>query len=250
MRQIPEGKRGTGHDQMAENIELIPYQSMLEAGMHFGRKRSVFNPAMGTSVYAVRDGICIIDLVKTQEMLAKTIEFLNSVLQSGGMVLWVAPTKQSQEGIKKLAEQTNMPYVLDRWLGGTLTNFKNLNGRVKRLVQLEEEQSSGGWEKYTKKEQLDLSREVDEMKKKFDGLKKLTRIPDAIFVASLKEGELSVHEGKLTGVKIAAISNTDANPAGIERVICANDRSKRSVDLVLNAIAENLQAGLPPQPTA
>ncbi|HXK36662.1 MAG TPA: 30S ribosomal protein S2 [Candidatus Paceibacterota bacterium] len=226
---------------MTENTELIPYQQMLEAGMHFGRKRTVFNPAMGDNVYAVRDGICIIDLPKTQESIATTIEFLNSVLAVGGMVLWVAPTKQSQDGIKKLADQTGMPYVLDRWLGGTLTNFKNLNGRVKRLIELEEERDAGGWMKYTKKEQLELTREVQDMQKKFDGLKKLTRIPDAIFVSSLKEGELAVHEAKLTGVKVAAIANTDADPTGVTKVICANDRSKRSVDLVLEAIAKNLQ---------
>lgn len=218
--------------------------------MHFGRKRSVFNPAMGDSVYAVRDGICIIDLIKTQEALMKTIEFLNGTIQSGGTVLWVAPTKQSEDGVKKLAEKTGMPYVLDRWLGGTLTNFKVINGRVKRLIELEEERAAGGWEKYTKKEQLDLSREVEEMKKKFEGLKKLTKLPDVVFVASLKEGELAVHEARLTGVKVAAIANTDANPKDVSEVICANDRSKRAIDLILDAMYDKIQTAPAPQPAA
>lgn len=220
---------------------LIPYEQMLQAGMHFGRKRTVFNPQMGSCVYSVRDGICIIDLLKTQESLVKAIAFLNETLQAGGMVLFVAPTKQSQEAIKALAEAVGMPYVLDRWLGGTLTNFKNINGRVKRLMQLEEDKQLGRWEKYTKKEQLELDREVTDMKKKFEGLKKLTRPPEAVFVASLKEGALAVHEARATGVKVVAIANTDANPAGVDHVVCANDRSKKSVDLLIDAIRTNLQ---------
>jgi small subunit ribosomal protein S2 len=221
--------------------DLIPYEEMLEAGMHFGRKRTVFSPKMGQFVFTVRDGICIIDLTKTQETLRAAIDFLNAKFQEGGLVLFVAPTKQSQDSVKALADATGMPYVLDRWLGGTLTNFKNLNGRVKHLIQLEEDKAAGRWEKFTKKEQLDLDREMADMRKKFDGLKKLTRIPDVVFVASLKEGALAVHEAKATGVAVVAIANTDASPEGIAHVICANDRSKKSVDLLVDAIRTNLQ---------
>lgn len=224
---------------MAEK-ELIAYQDMLEAGMHFGRKRTVFSPRMGQYVYSVRDGICIIDLLKTQEMLEKTIDFLNEKLAAGGLILFVAPTKQSQESMKVLADKVNMPYVLDRWIGGTLTNFKVINGRVKRLVQLEEEKAAGGWEKYTKKEQLELSRELADMRRNFEGLKKLPRLPDAVFVASVKEGALAIHEAKKMGVQVAAIANTDADPTNLVSVIPANDRSKKSVDLIMNAITQHI----------
>jgi small subunit ribosomal protein S2 len=224
-----------------EKAPLIEYEAMLQAGMHFGRKRTVFNPAMGTYVFSVRDGICLIDLLKTQEALGKAIDTLNATLQAGGLVLFVAPTKQSQESVFALAEKAGMPYVLDRWLGGTLTNFKNINGRVKRLIQLEEDQAAGAWEKYTKKEQLELSRELAEMKRNFHGLKKLTRMPDMVFVASVKEGALAIHEAKKMGVKIIAIANTDANPAGLVGVIPANDRSKKAIDLIVNAITANLE---------
>lgn len=134
-----------------------------------------------------------------------------------------------------------MPYVMDRWLGGTLTNFKNINGRVKRLIQLEEDRAAGAWEKYTKKEQLELSRELAEMSRNFDGLKKLTRMPDMVFVASVKEGALAIHEAKKMGVKIIAIANTDANPSGLVNIIPANDRSKKSVDLIVNAITAHVK---------
>jgi small subunit ribosomal protein S2 len=226
---------------MAEQEDvLIPYEDMLKAGMHFGRKRTVFNPRMGKYVYSVRDGICLIDLPKTQEALSAAIGALKVTLQSGGLVLFVAPTKQSQESARALAEKANMPVVCDRWLGGTLTNFKIINDRVKRLQQLEEEKAKGAWEKYTKKEQLELSRELAEMTRNFDGLKKLTRLPDLVFVASVKEGALAVHEARKLGIRIIAIANTDADPNGLEHVIPANDRSKKSVDLLVNAITDNL----------
>ena len=237
-----EGSTASGTTHMAEEKEpLIQYEEMLQAGMHFGRKRTVFNPKMGQYVYSVRDGICLIDLLKTQEALVAAITTLNETLQAGGLVLFVAPTKQSQESVRALADAAAMPYVTDRWLGGTLTNFKNINARVKRLMQLEEDKAAGGWEKYTKKEQLELTRELAEMKRNFEGLKKLTRMPDLVFVASVKEGALAVHEARKMGVKVIAIANTDADPAGLVRVIPANDRSKKAIDLIVNAITANLQ---------
>lgn len=222
---------------------LVSYDSMLQAGMHFGRKRTVFNPRMAPYVFTVRDGICIIDLLKTQLALTAAIDVLNTTLQEGGLVLFVAPTKQSHESIKALADAAAMPYVLDRWLGGTLTNFKVINGRVKHLVDLEDQKAKGDWEKYTKKEQVDLDRELAEMRKNFDGLKKLTRMPDLVVVASVKEGKLAIHEAKKMGVKVIAIANTDADPNGLTQIIPANDRSKKSVDLLVDAFRENLSAG-------
>jgi small subunit ribosomal protein S2 len=220
--------------------DILSYDSMLEAGMHFGRKRTVFNPRMGKYVFTVRDGICIIDLIKTQEAIQQTSEFLNKTLQEGNLVLFVAPTKQSRDSVKALADAAGMPYVLDRWIGGTLTNFKIINGRVKHLIQLEEDKVAGRWEKYTKKEQLELDRELAEMRKNFEGLKKLTRMPDLVFVASVKEGKLAVHEALKMTVRVAAIANTDAGPDGLAQVIPANDRSKKSVDLIIDALREHL----------
>src|SRR3989344_1232370 len=221
--------------------QLIPYDRMLEVGMHFGRKRTVFNPGMKDSVHSLRDGICIIDLFKTQEALVKAITLINEVRAQGGIILCVALTKQSEEGILALATRGNMPYVLGRWLGGTLTNFKEISSRVKHLQKLEDEKTSGAWDKHTKKERLTLERECAKMKVRFDGLKKLTRAPDLIILGSLSEGTLAVHEAKCTNVRVIAIGNTDANPAGVEVVIAANDRSKKSVDLILDTITERLE---------
>ena len=218
----------------------IPYEDMLKAGMHFGRKRTVFNPAMERYVFTVRDGICIIDLLKTQAQLRNSTEFLKKTISDGKLVLFVALTKQSSESVKDLAESLNMPFVIDRWLGGTLTNFKVMSERVKKLEEMEKSQKSGELDKYTKKERTVFAKELEKMQTKFSGLKKLTRLPDAIFVSSLKESELPVHEAKIAGVKVIGIANTDSDPGDIDYVIPANDRSKKSVDLILEAIKNEL----------
>jgi len=225
---------------MPESQLIINYEDMLKAGMHFGRKKTVFNPAMERYVFTVRDGICIIDLLKTQVQLKNSIEFLKKVVDDGGLVLFVALTKQSSEKTKELAESLNMPYVIDRWLGGTLTNFKVINERVKRLEEMENQQKSGELDKYTKKERVVFSKELDKMTKNFSGLRQLTRMPDAIFVSSLKESELPIRESKRMGVKIVGIANTDSNPDEVNQIIPANDRSKKSVDLIIEAIKEQV----------
>ena len=231
-----------------DNLQ-ISYEDMLKAGMHFGRKKTVFNPKMGPFVYMVRDGICIIDLLKTQMQLKNTTEFLKTTIQKGGLVLFVSLTKQSTEGIKNLAQALNMPYVIDRWIGGTLTNFKVINTRVRKLEEMEAAQKSGVYEKYTKKERVELSKEMAKMSSHFEGLKKLTRMPDVVVVSSLKESALPVHEAKKMGVKVVAITNTDADPNSVEYIIPANDRSKKSVDLILEALKTELQNVGPVAPT-
>ena len=234
---------------MQESQTLIDYDDMLRAGMHFGRKKTVFNPAMKRYVFTIRDGICIIDLLKTQVQLKNSIEFLKKVVNpsspvrvdgGGGLVLFTALTKQSSEKVKELAESLNMPYVIDRWLGGTLTNFSVISERVKKLGEMEQAQKSGELEKYTKKERTVFAKELEKMQTKFGGLKKLTRVPDAIFVSSLKESELPVHEAKKMGVKIIGIANTDSDPDEIDYIIPANDRSKKSVDLIIEAIKSEI----------
>ena len=218
----------------------IPYEDMLASGMHFGRKKTVFNPRMEPYVYTVRDGICIIDLLKTQIQLKNTAEFLKKTIQNGGLVLFVALTKQSTESVKELAISLNQPYVVDRWIGGTLTNFKVINARVRKLEEMEKDLKAGKFDKYTKKERLMLTREMAKMSMHFEGLKKLIRMPDVVFVSSQKESELPVHEAKLAKVNIVAITNTDADPNQVNYAIPANDRSKKSAHLIIGALNKEL----------
>ncbi len=220
---------------------LIPYENMLKAGMHFGRRKTVFNPAMQKYVFTVRDGICIIDLLLTQEKLKGMTEFLKETIAEGKLILFVAPTTQSREATKMLADALNMPYVLDRWIGGTLTNFKVINSRVKKLEEMERAKTAGELEKYTKKERTMFDKEMVKMAFHYNGLKKLTRMPDVVFVSSVKEGKLPVAEARKMGITLAGIVNTDADPKTVQYAIPANDRSKMSVDLILNALADALK---------
>ncbi|HEY4520657.1 MAG TPA: 30S ribosomal protein S2 [Candidatus Paceibacterota bacterium] len=222
------------------DIPQVTYEDMLRAGMHFGRKKTVFHPAMQQYVFTIRDGICIIDLLKTQAQLKNTLEYMRKLLADGGLILFVGLTKQSVDGTKDIAQALSMPYVVDRWLGGTLSNFKVISGRVKKLEEMEKQKESGEFEKYTKKERTMIGKELDKMKIKFDGLKKLPRVPDAIFVSSLKESALPIREARRLGVKVIAIANTDANPDEASYIVPANDRSKKSVDLILNVLKEEL----------
>ena len=225
---------------MQEIQTQVSYEDMLKAGMHFGRKKTVFNPQMSRYVFTVRDGICIIDLLKTQAQLKNSIEYLKKTLANNGLVLFVALTKQSVDSTKELAEALNMPYVIDRWLGGTLTNYKVINSRVKKLEELEKSTKSGELDKYTKKERMMFNKELQKMTVRFDGIKKLTRLPDAVFVSSLKESALPVHEAKKMGLKVIGIANTDSDPDELDYVIPANDRSKKSVDLIMEIIKNEL----------
>lgn len=225
---------------MTEEAIQLDYEDMLKAGMHFGRKKTVFNPKMKKYVFTVKEGICIIDLLKTQAELKSTSEYLKKVVTDGGLILFVGLTKQSTDSVKELAEALGMPYVIDRWLGGTLSNFKIIANRVKRMEEMEKEQKSGALEKYTKKERLMFERELKKMTIRFGGLRKLSRLPDLVFVSSLKDSALPVHEAQITKIKVAGIGNTDSNPDDADYVIPANDRSKRSVDLIIEALKKYL----------
>jgi len=225
---------------MTEEVLQLNYEDMLKAGMHFGRKKTVFNPKMDKYVFTVKEGICIIDLLKTQIELKNAIEYLKKTIDGGGLILFTALTKQSVDSVKDLAVSLGMPYVVDRWLGGTLTNFKIINGRVKMMEEMEKKQASGEFDKYTKKERLMFEKEINKMQKNFGGLRKLTRIPDIVFVSSLKDSALPVHEAKIAKVPVVAIANTDAEPGDAQFVIPANDRSKKSIDLIVGALKNEL----------
>lgn len=225
---------------MSEQLLQMNYEDMLKAGMHFGRKKTVFNPKMKKYVFTVKEGICIIDLLKTQAELNTVSEQLKKVLTGGGLILFVGLTKQSSDSIKELAESLDMPYVTDRWLGGTLTNFKIISGRVKRMEEMEKQQKDGTLEKYTKKERLLFERELKKMQVRFGGLRKLTRLPDMVFVSSLKDSALPIHESQKMNTKIAGIGNTDSNPEDVDYIVPANDRSKKSVDLIIEALKKEL----------
>ena len=227
--------------EVSNTTSFLPaYEDMVKSGMHFGRKKTIFHPNMKPYVYTLKDNIYILDLIKTTDSLIRAIDFLKKAIAEGKMILFVGLTKQSVEATKTTAETLGMPYVINRWLGGTLTNFKTITSRVKYLEDLEKKQTEGGFEKFTKKEKVLKDREIAALRLKFDGIRKLTRVPDVIFITSLKESQLPVREAKRAGVKMAGIVNTDSDPKQIDYPIAANDNSKKSVELILEAIRKGV----------
>ena len=223
--------------------QFIPaYEDMIKSGMHFGRKKTIFHPNMKPFIYTAKENIYLLDLIKTSETLIAALDYLKKALGEGKLILFVGITKQSADPIKATAEALNMPYVTERWLGGTLTNYKVIISRVKHLERLEQEQSSGAFEKYTKKECLLKEREIVSLKKKYDGLRKLIRLPDIVFVSSLKESQLAIHESHIVGIPTVGIVNTDSDPKQLTYPIPANDNARKSVELILTAIKHGLTA--------
>ncbi|OGN31479.1 MAG: 30S ribosomal protein S2 [Candidatus Yanofskybacteria bacterium RIFCSPLOWO2_02_FULL_43_10b] len=221
--------------------DIPSYEDMVKSGMHFGRKKSVFNPKMKPFVYTARDNIYLIDLVKTRESLGSAMEFLKKSLDEGKLILFVGLSAQSADLVKDLAESLNMPYVISRWLGGTLTNFKTIISRVNHLESMEKEMSLGGFEKYTKKERLMKEKEMAKLRKKFDGLRKLTRVPDVLFVASSRESDLVLKEAKNTKVKTVGMVNTESDPMVLNYPIPANDNARRSIELIITTLKSYLK---------
>ena len=226
-------------------MALPSYEDMIKAGTHFGRKKTIFHPNMKPFIYTARENIYLLDLIKTSSSLTTAVAYLRQALSEGKLILFVGITKQSGDSIKSTAEALGMPYVTERWLGGTLTNYKVIISRVKHLEQLEKEQSEGGFEKYTKKERLLKEREMTALKKKYDGIRKLTRLPDVVFVSSLKESQLAVKEAIIGKIPTVGIVNTDSDPKQLTYPIPANDNARKSVELILEAIKAGLQGAVP-----
>jgi len=220
---------------------LPTYEEMVRAGMHLGRKKSIFNPKMKPFVYLLRDRIYIIDLIRTRQSLIAAVEFLKQALGEKKLILFVGISKQSADLIKDLAESLDMPFVVNRWLGGTLTNFKTIISRLHHLESLEKEFASGAFEKYTKKEGSMKEKEIKKLKERFGGLRKLNRLPDVIFVSSVKESKLPIKEARMTNIKIVGLINTESNPTKIDFPIPANDNARRSLELIIQTIKNSLK---------
>lgn len=217
---------------------------MLKAGVHFGHKKSKKHPKMDEYVFGVRNGISIIDLSKTKGKLAEAADFARKISEKDGVVLFVGTKRQASKIIEAAAKKCEMPYVSERWLGGTFTNFDKILIGKKRLESLIEEQESGELaRKYTKKEVREIEREMKRLEIKFGGIRKISRIPDAVFIVDIVEEETAVLEALAKKVPIIAITDTNTNPSRISHPIPANDDAIRSIELVTNVIADAIIAG-------
>lgn len=222
----------------------ITLLDLLKSGAHFGHTTSRWNPKMKPYIYTVRSGIHILDLEKTKKALTKATKFATDTVSKGGVVLFVGTKRQSKEILKKAAEACGMPFVNVRWLGGTFTNYRTIQKTVRKLEKLESLKASGELEtRYTKKERLMIDREIEKLKKLFEGVQHMKKLPEAIFVCDVKHDDIAVKEARKSGIKVIGIVDTNSDPSGIDFPIPCNDDATKAIDLVCSIMAEAITEG-------
>ena len=221
----------------------ISMKQLLEAGVHFGHQTKRWNPKMKPFIFGARNGIYIIDLQKTVHLARNAFRFVSDAVARGGNVLFVGTKKQAQDAIREEASRCGMFFVTNRWLGGTLTNFKTVKQGIERLKTIDKMKADGTYERLPKKEVASLEREREKLERNLGGIKEMARLPAAIFVIDTKKEHIAVHEANRLGIPVVAVVDTNCDPEGIDYVIPGNDDAIRSIRLFTGKIAEGCIEG-------
>jgi small subunit ribosomal protein S2 len=216
----------------------ITMKQLLEAGVHFGHQTKRWNPKMKPYIFGARNGIYIIDLQKTVNLARGAFRYVSDAVARGGTVLFVGTKKQAQDAIREEAQRAGMFYVTNRWLGGTLTNFKTVKQGIERLKTIEKMSQDGTYDRLPKKEIAQLEREREKLEKNLGGVKDLSRLPAALFIIDTKKEHIAVHEANRLGIPVVAVVDTNCDPEGIDYVIPGNDDAIRSIRLFTGKVAE------------
>ncbi|HLD60665.1 MAG TPA: 30S ribosomal protein S2 [Patescibacteria group bacterium] len=216
---------------------------MLKAGVHFGHQKSRWHPKMEPFLFGVRNGVHVIDLEKTVEELNKSLDYVRTLAAQGKVILFVGTKRQAREIVKAAAEACEMPYLVERWVGGLLTNFDEFRRRLKKYKSLKEMVATGEIERYTKKEQSDIKKDIEKMDRYLKGLTNLDRLPDALYLADVRVEKTAVTEARRVGVPMVAVCDSNVNPLKIEHPIPANDDAVNSIKLIVDLIAEAINEG-------
>lgn len=216
----------------------VGLEDLLRAGVHFGHLTRRWNPKMRPYIFMERNNIHIIDLKKTLQHLQTAYDAVKDIVISGGDVLFVGTKKQAKNIIQSEAARCGMPYIAERWLGGTLTNFSTIKKSIRKLENLEKSVHDGTVEQLTKKERLHIDREIEKMKKVFIGIQEMKRIPNAVFVVDTRKEEIAVKEANKLGIPIFAIVDTNCEPDLIDYLIPGNDDSAKSIGLVVKTLVD------------
>ena len=220
------------------------FDMLLEAGCHFGHLKRKWNPAMAPYIFMERNGIHIIDLHKTVAKIDEAAEALKQIAKSGKKVLFVATKKQAKDIVAEKATAVNMPYVIERWPGGMLTNFPTIRKAVKKMATIDKLMSDGTYGNLSKREILQVSRQRAKLEKNLGSIADLTRLPSALFVIDVMKEHIAVKEAKRLGIPVFAIVDTNSNPNDIDFMIPANDDAKDSIEVILNACCTAIAEGL------
>ena len=228
----------------------ITMRQMLEAGVHFGHQTRYWNPKMGPYIFGARGKIHIINLEKTVPLFNDAMNFLSKIAQKRGVVLFVGTKRSAREAIKEEAERCGMPFMTQRWLGGTLTNFATVKKSVSRLKELESAETDGTFQKLVKHEVLGLRRERDKLEASLGGIKDMNRLPDALFVIDIGHEDIAIKEAKTLGIPVIAVVDTNYDPALVDYPIPGNDDAIRAVQLYARAAADAVLEGKAAAPNA
>lgn len=223
-------------------MTVVSMNYLLEAGVHFGHQRRRWNPKMREYIYTSRDDIYIIDLQKTAKKIEEAYAAMKEIAEAEGKVLFVGTKKQAQEAAEECALRTNMYFVNERWLGGTLTNFKTIRSRIKRLEQIEKMESDGTFDLLPKKEVIKIKKEYDKLNKYLRGIREMKKLPSALVIVDPRKEENAIKEARILNIPVFGVVDTNCDPDMVDYVIPGNDDAVRSVKLMLgvltNAIAE------------
>ncbi|MCD6550174.1 30S ribosomal protein S2 [bacterium] len=213
-------------------------QEMMKAGLHFGHKVSRCHPKMRPYVFGIRGNVHIINLEKTLQKLEEALDFIKELVSNKKILMIVGTKIPAKEIVKRIALEYNLPYVSEKWIGGTFTNFDVIKKRIDYFKELEKRKKENRFEGYTKKERMKIEKELEEFEEKFGGIKDLERIPDAIFVIDANKEKVAIKEARKKGVKVIAIVDTDSDPTLVDYPIPANDDAVSSIRYIMNQIAE------------
>ena len=224
-------------------MAVVAMKQLLEAGVHFGHQTRRWDPRMAEYIFQARNGIHIIDLQKSSKKLDEAYDFLKNQAEEGKTVLFVGTKKQAQECAKEAAEKCGMYYVNQRWLGGTLTNFKTIRNRIKRLTDIEKMQEDGTFEVLPKKEVILLKKEMEKLEKNLGGIKEMTEIPGVMFVVDPNKEKIAILEARKLGIPVIGLVDTNCNPEDVDYAIPGNDDAIRAVKLIMDVMANAVIEG-------
>ena len=220
------------------------FDQLLQAGCHFGHLKRKWNPAMAPYIFMERNGIHIIDLHKTVAKIDEAADALKQIAKSGKKILFVATKKQAKDIIAEKAASVNMPYVIERWPGGMLTNFPTIRKAVKKMANIDKLMNDGTYSNLSKREVLQISRQRAKLEKNLGSIADLTRLPSALFVVDVLKEHIAVKEANRLGIPVFAIVDTNSDPKNVDFMIPANDDAKDSVEVILNACCSAIAEGL------
>ncbi|OGM05664.1 30S ribosomal protein S2 [Candidatus Woesebacteria bacterium GWB1_43_5] len=218
----------------------ISLDELAQRGAHFGHQTRRWNPKMAEFIYGQGDGVHIFDLIKTKEKLEEAIGYLKEAKKEGKVILFVGTKKQAKGKVRQVAESLGFPYIIERWLGGTITNYHQIKKSLDKLKDMHAKRDAGEYKVYTKKERLLLDREITRLERFFGGMSSLNKLPDIIFVVDVKRESTAVLEASGKGIPIVAIVDSNCDPSGVDYVIPMNDDAAKAVEYVLDLINAEL----------